>query len=297
MNFLPNVLHRPIDGRSGSPLAESPARVVVDSVNTSQPEMAFQSYSERRIAPHITLDPYTQEVWQHIDFGLSAVGVTALPIEPHKMGKTIWVMVLKTSQLSEEQAVWLGEKVGQIQQLVGADNDILSFPSEFSVEYRRSTLSMGLWRRFRGICGAAHVPHADSNGPGEIDSKSFLEGVSLVHSPFEGKHDTPDTSDTSTVRIDSFAETTEIAEPMIIEEALSPTLGKFPGRKVKAGSSGKAVSALRKFYGLGDGNFDEDLDKLVCKAQRAAGLKVNGVVDRETWEAIEDFSKVTEHDS
>jgi hypothetical protein len=295
MQLLPEALDHPVGVGTGNMSEETPVRIVVDSINSGTSNVTFASYQQSKRIPHFTIDPFRQEVWQHLDVDVSAIGVTNPPVEPHRMGRTIWVNVMKMGPLSTEDSFWVGKQIGDIASFVGCVDFWMPFPPESSVEYRRSQLSLGMWRSFEGICGSSHVPHSYSNGPGEMDLEAFGDGLLDSSKP------------STTLSVDSvIVETEEIDIPVSVHspdikeqlaEALNKpieqesVLGKFPGRKVKLGSGGKAVQALRNVYGLGEGKFDEALQEHVLDAQDSAGLTPDGVVDSDTWDAIDNLLK------
>lgn len=283
MQVLPNTLTHVVDGISGAGAEMSPTRIVLNNVNSGSSQVTFNSYQESGAVPHFTLDPFAREVWQHLDVSQSAVGVTNPPIEPHRMGNTIWVNVMKQGELSSEDSFWAGEKVRSISDEIGCPDHWLMFPGEASVEYRTSQLSLGLWRRFEGICGAAHVPHTPANGPGAMDIDAFGFGLaSQSTEPVE----IIETEDTLTIETEEFTATVVVNEP-VVTEMTETVLGDFPGRKVQLGSGGKAVQMLRDAYDMGKGKFDDELLTHVLLVQENAGMTQDGIVDSETWDAID----------
>lgn len=283
MQTLPRALTHVVPRSTGSPALLGPVRIVLDDINAPVSQTAFNSYEESGKVPHITLDPFRKETWQHIGLEMSAARVSNPPVEPHRMGRTIWVNVMKTEALNSEQSFWVGQQVAAIAYEVGCVDYWMSFPSEFSSEYRTSQLSLGLWKSFEGICGAAHVPHTQTNGPGAMDLEAFAEGLVAGSSPTITTTITTEVPMTvHVVEAEEVESVTVVHEPDVTESVL----GEFPGRKVKLGSGGKAVAALREAYGLDKGKFDEELLEFVLDAQNAAGMTTDGIVDRETWEAI-----------
>lgn len=288
MQFLPNALQHAINGISGSGSAPGPIRIVLDNINAGTSNVVFDSYEETGKVPHFTLDPYRQEVWQHLPFDESAVGVTNPPIEPHRMGRTVWVNVMKTAPLTAEESFWAGREVALIADEVQCVDHWLEFPSEFSREYRTSQLGLGLWRSFEGICGAAHVPHTPGNGPGAMELESFHEGL-LLGAISDNRPE--EEGGVIVIETDEVLATVVVQDPTISEQTSESALGAFPGRKVQLGSGGKAVNMLREAFGLSDGKFDDELNEKVLDAQNAAGMTTDGIVDRETWEAIAEYLK------
>lgn len=274
----------------GSPSPEGPVRVVVDSINAPTLKVALMSYAESGIVPHFTIDfggsGQCESVLQHLDLGESAIGVSDMPVEPHRIGRTIWVMVLKPSGLvpCTSQSFWLGQTIGKIVENVGAFEYWETFPTRSSAEYRGVEMSFGAWREFSGVCAAAHVPQCSRYGPGEMDLWSFGEGLS-----------SPAASLPSNVVVERVEAAPELAEPTVVEllkseleerpkvVAVETVLGKFPGRRIQIGSGGKAVDTLREAYGLGAGKFDEELQDHVIFAQEIAGVTADGVVDSSVW--------------
>ena len=321
MDFLPSALTHQIDGVVGAPAATGPARIVLDNTGFSTSTLAFRDYAATGVVPHFTLDPYSREVWQHISTDNSAFRVTNPPIEPHRMGKTIWVIILKLDNLSEGQTSWVGEQVAAIAAAVGAPLVREDFPTETSVEYKTSRLSLGLWKTFSGICGASHVPHTASSGPGYLDVEAFDSGLGSVTaastlSPaildvqvaikdpevdngFE-RCDAPSPHGSAGCAKDKGHDGSHMNRGGLWSDALSEpeeepepvvALGKFGGRPVKQGSGGKAVDALRAAFGLPEGKFDNELHVLVVQAQETAELPADGVVDADTWEALDSLSE------
>ena len=289
MQALTNALSHTVEGATGTPAEIGPVRIVLDSLNAPTSHVAFNSYDESGRVPHITLDPYRREVWQHISLANSSVNMSNPPVEPHRMGRTIWVTVLKTAALNEDDSHWVGQQTAAIAYETGCSDFWMAFPSEFSQEYRTSQLSLGLWRQFEGICGAAHVPHTQSNGPGAMDIDAFAAGLVEGSSPTITATITQEVPMTvHVVETEEIPEVVVVHEPEVTEES---ALGDFPGRKVKLGSGGKAVNMLREAFGLGDGKFDDELNEKVLDAQNAAGMTTDGIVDRDTWEAIADYLK------
>ncbi|RLA51083.1 MAG: hypothetical protein DRQ65_08300, partial [Gammaproteobacteria bacterium] len=213
---------------------------------------------------------------QHLDLDESAIGVSNMPIESHKSGRTIWVMVLKPAGLvpCTSQSFWLGQTIGKIVEAVGASEYWEPFPSRSSAEYRGSEMSLGAWRSFEGVCAAAHVPQCSRYGPGEIDLWSFGEGLGSPAASIplgvtvERVEVAPDVSEPTVVELLS-SELSRPAEKEVV--TVETVLGKFPGRKVQLGSGGKAVSILREAYGLEKGKFDDDLNDHVLFAQDLGG--------------------------
>jgi len=268
---------------------------------------AIASYTESKVVPHFTVDFTTQTVAQHVDLSKTAVGVSDAPVQTHLMGSTVWVNILKPANQvpDSEESFWLGQTLGLIVDGFGVNEYWEPFPSMASTLYRTSEMTIGDWRTFEGVCAAAHVPLCARYGPGEVDVDAFGEGLGSPSLP----------QVTSTVDVPVVESTTEVLDPDIVDpdlleklaaelvvapeepsDSVGTVLGKFPGRKVQLGSGGKAVEKLREAYGLGKGKFDEDLQDHVIFAQELAGLTPDGIVDKETWQAL-DSALVDEKDS
>jgi murein L,D-transpeptidase YcbB/YkuD len=115
----------------------------------------------------------------------------------------------------------------------------------------------------------------------EAFHEGLLLGAISDHRPEEAEEIVIETAE--------FTATVVVNEPTISEESAESALGAFPGRKVQLGSGGKAVAMLREAFDLDDGKFDEALLVHVTDAQDFAGLTADGIVDRETWDAIEAY--------
>lgn len=291
---------RPVEksGRtiSGPPMTGSTRRIVIDSISAPSMNAAIASYEESGAVPHFTLDFTTETVTQHIDLDKKAVGVSDAPVEPHLIGSTVWVNIIKPANMTpdSEESFWLGQAVGLI--VDGADvNEYWEpFPTMASVLYRTSEMTLGDWRAFEGICAAAHVPLCSRYGPGEVDSDAFGEGLGSPAVPQVASVDVP------VVESETEVLEPEVVDPDVLEKLAAElvktakpvdpdatVLGKFPGRKVQLGSGGKAVEKLREAYGLGKGKFDDELQDHVTFAQELAGLTPDGIVDAETWLALD----------
>lgn len=270
----------------GGASAASPVRVVVDSISAPSLKVALISYAESGIVPHFTVDfggsGNCESVLQHLSLDESAVGVSNMPVESHRIGRTIWVMVLKPSGLvpCESQSFWLGQTVGKIVDAVGASEYWEPFPARSSAEYRGSAMSFGAWREFEGVCAAAHVPQCSRYGPGEVDLWSFGEGLAAGEVPVSSS------VDVKWLEVVPSVKSPTVVESSAVEPAVT-VLGKFPGRSVQLGSGGKAVDKLREAYGLGKGKFDDDLNDQIVFAQELAGLTPDGIVDSVVWAVLD----------
>lgn len=290
MSNLPFATFVPVGKKGGNLSAETPTRIVIDSINTSTPKLALASYTESGIVPHFTISfGDSGVVMQHLDLSQSAVGVSDKPIEPHLIGRTIWVMIVKPGgkRLCISESFLLGQTIGAIAEAIGVSEYYEPFPAKASVEYRNSEMSLGAWNKFEGICGAAHVPICSHFGPGEMDLESFGEGLmspDAIYAP-------------NKIVLETIEAAVKIAEPtvtaLLSAEFAENTedditiLGEFPGRRVQLGSGGKAVDVLRNAYRLDEGKFDEELLDCVIVGQKAAGLTADGIVDSTTWTVLD----------
>lgn len=246
------------------------------------------------MVPHFTVGFGDDEkfVAQHIDLDHQAVGVSDAPVEPHRIGRTIWVMVLKPAGVApcQGESFWLGQTVGKIVDEAGASPYWEPFPTESSVEYKNSEMPLGSWHEFEGVCAAAHVPNCSRYGPGEVDLWTFGEGLG-----------SPSASIPVDIQVERVEAAPVFAEPTVVDllaeeltdESMS-ILGEFPGRRVQLGSGGKAVDVLREAYGLDEGKFDDELNDLVLATQQAAGVTPDGIVDSDTW-AVLDNQLLADH--
>lgn len=242
--------HRPLQNDIAVSRSAGPKRVVVDASGTPSAEGTFRGYAEQRMGAHFTLVPATREVFSHVSLD-KAVVVDRLSIgEPTRIGTTIWVMVAKESgtSLDQEASAWVGSKVCEIAQKVGAPCAIAPFPAPMPPDPLGAAMSFDQWETFSGICAAISVPGVQRFGPGVIDVAAF--------------------SDAFTV------------EPAIKKFVWS-------GKPVVFGSKGKRVVVLQEMLGLeATGTFDEALEIAVNEAKGAVGMDTDGMVDKATWDAL-----------
>lgn len=282
---------------NGAPYQPGPACVVLESSNATSLRIALQSYAESGRVPHFTLDPITKEVAQHVDLQLAAVKVTDFPVEPHRFGLNIWVVVLSPAgqPLDVEQSEWVGEQVGIIADAVGA----------LKMLHHGDPMQVGEFQRFDAVVLASDVPNCPGSNP-RIDIEALFAGMSLPEGVAEALKDIEEGNVVTVLSHEEFVEMLEgdaAAGPIAVDvvtldvEPDAPkvvvtsdtVLGKFPGRKVKVGSGGKAVAQLLEAFGLGGKKFDNELEDHVKMIQELAGLDITGEVDSDTWDAIDTY--------
>jgi len=292
---------------NGTPFQEGPTRVAVDTSNAVSVRIAALSYGESGRVPHFTLDATTETVAQHLDIQLAPVSVTDFPVEPHRFGHNIWVTVLTPAgeTPTAKESMWLGGEVAKIAAAAGSLTEL----------YSGDPMGVGEWLRFEGVAFTSEVPltHASDT---RVDKDMFLLGLygSPVASGFEISDEdisptvaqtleeiengdvTTVTSieefraaldDVDTIETETIMVTPVVNEPTAVATNEETVLGKFPGRKVQVGSGGKAVATMKEAFGLGKGKFDEELEDHVKMIQELADLHVDGVVDSDTWAAID----------
>lgn len=282
-HWLSQAVVTPILGKTGTelqggPHAPGPIRVVVGKSNATNVKSFTDSYAESEVVPHFTHDVAEHTVYQHIPMDHGAVRVTNFPVEPHRMGTTIWVNALTPvgEALTSRESHSLGGFVVSLCYLLGVEPTL-----------SEDDLTLGQWMTFSGIILASDVPHCTASTPG-MNLSAFEDGLADPDGVFEEElYETVEVVETPDIIVgpDTIKFSDIVLEP---EVASVPTmLGEFPGRAVSLGSGGKAVALLREALGWDEGKFDDDLEGVVVDYQQAAELEPSGVLDNETWEAID----------
>lgn len=265
MNLLPFAEQYPIKvARGGQPAVlrgsgalPGTTKIVIDCTGIGNILTSFQAYSANLIAPHITLDPKTMKVYQHIDLDQAAPVDEYSKQAPHKRGQVIWVNVAKmpSDHLPDSEVQWVGKVVAQIAaHLEDIDTkSVTDFPGVVNSGDKSVLMALGSWYNFSGIASAGVVPFVFRFGPGRFDRDVFMSGL---HYKAKAPEDWP----------------------------------TFKGRPFSLGSKGKRVEAIQKAadYKV-TGEFDEEIDRLVRRVQTFNGLEVTGEVDSNTWNALGEF--------
>ncbi len=276
-HWLSQAVVTPIIGKTGielkgSPHAPGAVRVVVGKNNATNIKSITASYTESEVVPHFTLDTSDLTLYQHIPMDLGAVRVTNFPVEAHRMGTTIWMNVLTPIgvQLEGEESHVVGLFTAMLCQELGIEATLADFD-----------LGLGQWMTFTGVVLAGNVPHCSMSTPGMV-MNAFILGLEEPDGEYAFEEEEP-VLELAVVG----PETIKITDVVLDPAVKTTVLGEFPGRAVSLGSGGKAVALLREALDMSEGKFDDELEDMIGGYQFNAGMEVTGVLDIDTWEAID----------
>lgn len=227
-------------------------KVVVGITGVSQERAYLASYAETGCYPHLTVDVDTGTVHQHIPLTKSCTMFGKGGAYTHRQSSSVWVLINRNAGdvLSDHETRTVTNLIMALVNDLGAANEILEFPLSAKAALANE-LPLDVWQNFSGVVPISRVPR----------------GMWQNASPW-----TP---------AELFA-SENASEPEIVEG-----LGPFKGKTLSLGSGGKKIAILREVFNLGEGEFDEQLEELVKSAQLASGIDPNGMIDSETWVALQ----------
>lgn len=169
----PGAIDNPIKGRDGLTFSPgAPLRLVIHATVTK----GLPRYTS---PPHLTIDPATGDVWQHVDLDKGSYALlhpSGTP-ETNRMGALQIEIIDKDGNASE----WSKSKpLAQMLQWFVAEFPIRRTPHpEFSTSAcygPKSSCRMlaDEWALFDGICGHQHVPDNYHWDPGPVDVDALL---------------------------------------------------------------------------------------------------------------------------
>lgn len=168
----PGAIDHPITGRGGLTYVDAPWRLVLHSTVTK----GLPNYTS---PPHVTINPLTGTVWQHVDFDKGAYALlhpSGTP-ETNRMRALQVEIIDRDGDASEwNQSTYLA----QMLQWFVREFPIQPTPHPVFSDSRcygaNSPCRMldDEWLLFNGICGHQHVPHNRHWDPGELDIDQLL---------------------------------------------------------------------------------------------------------------------------
>lgn len=154
-----------------SEAATAPWRLVLHSTETR----GLPNYSN---PPHVTIDPDTGQVWQHVEFNQAAYALRHPSGTVHTNG--LHCLQVEVIGYARDAADW--SRSIPLQEMVQW------FLEEFDITDEHPVFRGGVcygdaspcrmtgteWRAFNGVCGHQHVPHNTHWDPGRIDIDFLL---------------------------------------------------------------------------------------------------------------------------
>lgn len=187
---------QPLTFAPGRPMMAGPTRIVLSSTETSTLAAAVTAIEDAwsaptmgmakaKIAPHLIVDPSTQERRQLIDTDEAAYGLHQAPdgIFTNRHG-AIQVAIVgaaaDAAALTGPQLAWLGTDV--LAPILESHPSIHldSGPVFVSPAAASTRFTDEQWAAYMGVCGVQHVPDQAAMGPGAVDIAAVLTAAGGV---------------------------------------------------------------------------------------------------------------------
>ena len=246
--------------RSGKPNAD--IRRVVLACTEVAADVAFTLYDKNKVAPHLTVEPATGTVYQHLPFDVVASGTKSpAPVTLTEPGSVVVALVARSADTANWPEAWLRNVAIALRPLVDAF-DIPPVHMEFLGSDRGDLTSSqsparvprAAWDAFTGFCGMQHLPDSNRWDPGRLDIGTLIG-------------------------------------------CLRPKIGPLPvfSRELKKNSKSKAVAQWQEALGVNvTSRFDPETIEATKELQSALGIEPTGIVDEDTWNAARDLNPPTD---
>jgi hypothetical protein len=261
MEWLPEAQRVTIpSARQGKPNAD--IRRVIFAATEVAADVAFTLYDKNKVAPHLTVEPATGTVYQHLPFSVVATGTKSpTPVTLTEPGTVIVALVGRTADSANWPEAWLRNVAIAIRPVVEAF-DIPPVSLEFlgsdrgdlSSSQAPQRVPRAVWDSFTGFCGIQHLPDTNRCDPGRLDIDTLIS-------------------------------------------CLRPKVGPLPAfsRELKKNSKSKAVAQWQEALGVEvTSRFDQPTIDATKELQSALGVEPTGLVDEATWNAARDLNPPTD---
>ena len=261
MEWLPDAQRISIPSvRQGKPNTD--VRRIVFAATEVAADVAFTLYDKNKVAPHLTVEPATGTVYQHLSFSVISGGTKSpTPVTLTEPGTIVVALVGRTADVANWPEVWLRNIALALRPVVDAF-DIPAISLEFLGSDRGDLTSpqapqrvpRAVWDSFTGFCGLQHLPDSNRIDPGRLDIATLIG-------------------------------------------SLQPKVGPLPefSRELKKNSKSKAVAEWQQSLGVEvTSRFDQPTIDATKELQSALGLEPTGLVDETTWNTVRDLNPPTD---
>jgi hypothetical protein len=177
--FLPGAERRPATS-NGPAFVGLPWRAVLHTTEGTTVQGAIDEFAKHNSWPHLTVEPSTGRVIQHIPLTVGARSLGSQPGNPTNAANCIQIEIVGKAVASPQRSAADLEEIRrvmlQVEQLIPVPRRSgLQFLNQHGVNTRPANrLAIGAWQRFSGWCGHQHVPGNDHWDPGALNISALV---------------------------------------------------------------------------------------------------------------------------